>query len=102
MALVLCLSLCACGGNNEELEKYQKYETLINYLEAEDFENAYYELIKISQGAQSQENSEEEKKEPVTVNMLSLSIIEIRQNVFTYSSENRSLPTIQRDPRSLT
>lgn len=51
----MCLSLVACG-NNSELEKYKKYETLINYIEAEDYESALGELIKISQA--SSENNE--------------------------------------------
>lgn len=68
LALVLCLSLCACGGS-AELEKYQKYETLINYLEAEEYENAYYELLRLSQGAQGTQGTEQEEKELVTVDI---------------------------------
>ena len=37
LAILLCLSLCACG-------KYEKYDTLIGYIEAGDEENAVNEL----------------------------------------------------------
>lgn len=43
LALVLCLSLCACGGNNASespYEKYAKYEELFMYLETNDYDNA--------------------------------------------------------------
>lgn len=43
LALVLCLSLCACGGNNTSespYEKYAKYEELFMYLETNDYNNA--------------------------------------------------------------
>lgn len=43
ITLALCLSLCACV-KREELEKYKKYETLINYMEAEDYEGALADL----------------------------------------------------------
>ena len=60
LTVAMCFSLAACE-NNSELEKYKKYETLINYLEAEDYESAFDELIKISQtnseNNETQENS---------------------------------------------
>lgn len=43
LALLLCLSLCACGGNNASespYEKYAKYEELFMYLETNDYDNA--------------------------------------------------------------
>lgn len=43
LALVMCLSLCACGGNNTSespYEKYAKYEELFMYLETNDYDNA--------------------------------------------------------------
>lgn len=43
LALVLCLSLCACGTN-----KYEKYDTLIYFLENGDYAGAYAEITKIS------------------------------------------------------
>lgn len=58
MAAVLCFSLAACG-NNSELEKYEKYETLIDYLEAEDYESALAEMVKISENADILENDEQ-------------------------------------------
>ena len=66
LAVIMCLSLCACG-NNSELEKYEKYETLINYMEAEDYESALAEMIKISENtgnADTQEDNEQEDGEP--------------------------------------
>lgn len=62
MAAVLCFSLAACG-NNSELEKYEKYETLIDYLEAEDYESALAEMVKISENADILENDEQENDE---------------------------------------
>lgn len=59
MAAVLCFSLAACG-NNSELEKYEKYETLIEYLEAEDYESALTEMVKISGNADILENDEQD------------------------------------------
>ena len=59
MAAVLCFSLAACG-NNSELEKYEKYETLIDYLEAEDYESALAEMVKISGNADILENDEQD------------------------------------------
>lgn len=34
LALILCLSLCACGNQ----DKYKKYDALIDYIEAGDTE----------------------------------------------------------------
>ena len=59
MAAVLCFSLAACG-NNSELEKYEKYETLIDYLEVEDYESALAEMVKISGNADILENDEQD------------------------------------------
>lgn len=59
MAAVLCFSLAACGKNSE-LEKYEKYETLIEYLEAEDYESALAEMVKISENADILENDEQD------------------------------------------
>lgn len=59
MAAVLCFSLAACG-NNSELEKYEKYETLIDYLEAEDYESSLAEMAKISENADILENDEQD------------------------------------------
>ena len=59
MAAVLCFSLAACG-NNSELEKYEKYETLIDYLEAEDYESALTGMVKISGNADILENDEQD------------------------------------------
>lgn len=63
LAAVLCLSLAACG-NGSELEKYEKYETLINYMEAEDYESALAEMIRISGYADETEDNEPEDGEP--------------------------------------
>lgn len=46
LAVVMCLSLCACGSS-KELEKYEKYETLINYLEANDYASAIAEITRM-------------------------------------------------------
>jgi len=63
LAAVLCLSLCACG-NSSELEKYKKYETLINYMEAEDYESALAEMIRISGYTDEPEDNEPEDTQP--------------------------------------
>ena len=69
LVLVMCLTLCACG-NSKELEKYRKYETLINYIEAEDYQSAYLELVRISRGGENAETTEAtEAKQLVTVDI---------------------------------
>lgn len=66
--VTMCLSLVACG-NKSELEKYKKYETLIYYMEAEDYKAAYEELIRISRAdgntENAKENANEDKKEKI-------------------------------------
>lgn len=52
LATVMCLALAACG-NNDEMAKYKKYDTLINYMEAEDYEGVAQEIIRISQESSS-------------------------------------------------
>ena len=59
LAALMCLSLVACS-NNSKLKKYEKYETLINYMEAEDYENALAEMIKLSGNADAQGDNEQE------------------------------------------
>lgn len=52
LVAAMCLTLVACGNNKEmdkEMEKYKKYDTLIHYMEAEDYEGAVEEIMKISQ-----------------------------------------------------
>lgn len=46
----MCFSLAACGDNSE-VEKYKKYETLIAYMEAEDYESALAEVVEMSNGS---------------------------------------------------
>lgn len=58
LVAVLCLSLCACG-NSKELEKYRKYETLIDHLENGDYTSAYLEIANLSA---SKNNSQESEK----------------------------------------
>ena len=55
LALVLCFMLCACG-------KYKKYDTLIDYLEAGDYEQAVQEVEKLRQNSL-------ESKQTITVNI---------------------------------
>ena len=50
LVALMVVSLAACG-NSAELEKYRKYETLINYLEAEEYQKALGEVLSISQAA---------------------------------------------------
>ena len=45
LALVLCLGLCACGGNS----KYAKYDALIGYIESDNYIGAITELNKFIQ-----------------------------------------------------
>lgn len=61
LVALMVVSLAACG-NSAELEKYRKYETLINYLEAEDYQKAFAELASISQASGKQTENEEEKE----------------------------------------
>lgn len=59
LAAFMCFSLAACS-NHSKLKKYEKYETLINYMEAEDYENALEEIIKLSGNADAQGDNEQE------------------------------------------
>lgn len=48
LTLVLCLSLCACAKPTEsdpKVEKYEKYESLIEKIEAGDYAGAYIDFI---------------------------------------------------------
>ena len=56
LALILCLSLCACGNQ----EKYKKYDTLIGYIEAGDSGNAINEVLALigQNGAEGTETPE--------------------------------------------
>ena len=53
--------LVACG-NNSKLEKYKKYEALINYMEAGDYESALAEMIRISENSGSVDNAGDERR----------------------------------------
>ena len=68
LVLVLCLALVACD-NSEEMEKYKKYETLINYLEEEEYQKAYTELLKLSMGGKSPTEATEKAKTTVQITM---------------------------------
>ena len=59
LVAVMSLSLVACG-NNSKLEKYKKYEALINYMEAGDYESALAEMIRISENSGSVDNAGDE------------------------------------------
>ena len=61
LALILCLSLCACGNQ----EKYKKYDTLIGYIEAGDEENATKEFLTLLE-QNKPETTEPEITEPAT------------------------------------
>jgi hypothetical protein len=61
LVALMVVSLAACG-NSEELEKYRKYETLINYLEAEEYANAIKEIVALRQAGGKQTENEEEKE----------------------------------------
>lgn len=61
LALILCLSLCACGNQ----EKYKKYDTLIGYIEAGDAENATKEFWALLE-QNKPETTEPEITEPAT------------------------------------
>lgn len=63
LAAVACLSLAACGQSGEA-EKYKKYETLIDYMEAKDYESALAEMIRISGYADEPEDGDPEDGEP--------------------------------------
>lgn len=67
-AAALCLSLTACSNqapNPDEIAKYKKYETLINYLEAGNYEEAILEIIALSgkgDPTSEQDNPDGDKK----------------------------------------
>jgi hypothetical protein len=64
LVAVLCLSLCACGSS-KELEKYKKYETLIDHLENGDYTSAHLEIDELSQSEnqiQGESGSQESQK----------------------------------------
>ena len=44
----MCFSLVACAGSGEP-EKYKKYETLIDCMEAKDYDGALAEITRISE-----------------------------------------------------
>ena len=62
LVAVMCFSLAACG-NSSKLEKYKKYEALINYMEAGDYESALAEMIRISENGGSVDNAGDESGE---------------------------------------
>ena len=85
MAAALCFSLAACG-NNSELEKYEKYETLIDYLEAEDYESALAEMVKTSGNADILENDEQDYFEVQTqMDLYRNDFGEIDNPIFAYT-----------------
>ncbi len=63
LAAITCLSLAACGQSGEA-QKYKKYETLIDYMEAKDYESALAEMIRISEYADDPEDGNPEDGEP--------------------------------------
>ena len=48
LAAAMCFSLGACAGSGEP-EKYKKYETLIDCMEAKDYDGALAEITRISE-----------------------------------------------------
>ena len=62
LVAVMCFSLAACG-NSSKLEKYKKYEALINYMEAGDYESGLAEMIRISENGGSVDNAGDESGE---------------------------------------
>ena len=62
LAAIMLFSLAACG-NSSKLEKYKKYEALINYMEAGDYESALAEMIRISENGGSVDNAGDESGE---------------------------------------
>lgn len=79
LVAVMCLTLVACG-NNEKMEKYKKYDTLIHYMEAEDYEGSVEEIMKISQesnhdsGAADDNGNTENKDDGFSQNLKSETI----------------------------
>lgn len=63
LAAITCLSLAACGQSGEA-QKYKKYETLIDYMEAKDYESALAEMIRISEYADEPGDGDPEDTEP--------------------------------------
>ncbi len=65
LAAVMCLYLTACGDeptlsakDERKLAKYEKYETLIEYLEDKDYNSALAEIDRLSQTADDSDEDE--------------------------------------------
>ena len=54
---VLCLGLVGCSAGSEA-EKYEKYETLIEYLEAGDYDSAIAEIDRLSENDEGEGSQE--------------------------------------------
>ena len=68
LVAMMCISLCACG-NSEAEAKYEKYKTLIDALENEDYEGAVMEIYKLyeaNQGGEAETNEQGEAVEQTT------------------------------------
>ena len=65
LTAALCLSVVDCGGS--ELKKYQKYDTLIDYIEAGDYENALAEMIRLSNSGDASADNEEKSEVAVEI-----------------------------------
>lgn len=62
LAAMLCVSLGACSNS-----KYQKYDTLIQYLEDENYDQAYLELVRLANGENDAAENEEVKVRSVEI-----------------------------------
>ena len=58
LALVMCLSLCACGADAEKIELYDKYDKLIDYMEDEKYDKAYEYIVKKAMKAEGSGSEE--------------------------------------------
>ena len=56
LVCVMCLGLFACSSKEADL--YNKYKDIIDALEAEDYESAYYALVDLADKAETDENGE--------------------------------------------
>ncbi len=57
LAAAMCFSLGACAGSGEP-EKYKKYETLIDCMEAKDYDGALAEITRMSEKSKDTGTSE--------------------------------------------
>ena len=84
LALVMCLSLCACGADAQKIELYDKYDKLIGYMEDNKYDKAYEYIAKKALNADNnKDQARQEKYEDLLREIENLE--ESLSNGYTYS-----------------